>query len=58
MSINDSPKRKKRSYPPFWDKFIPVALGHRLFDLYNDKSCPGNGSPAVLIANISRSLTT
>jgi hypothetical protein len=26
MSINDSPKRKKRSYPPFWDKFIPVVL--------------------------------
>lgn len=26
MSTDDSPKRKKRNYPPFWDKFIPVAL--------------------------------
>ena len=26
MARNKSPKKNKRSYPPFWDKFIPVAL--------------------------------
>ena len=26
MSVKNDPKRKKRRYPPFWEKFIPVAL--------------------------------
>ncbi|MFV1948822.1 MAG: hypothetical protein ACC633_02690 [Anaerolineales bacterium] len=26
MPIRNTPKRKKRSYPPFWERFIPVAL--------------------------------
>jgi hypothetical protein len=26
MARNKSPKKNKRSYPPFWERFIPVAL--------------------------------
>jgi hypothetical protein len=26
MARNKSPKKNKRSYPPFWERFIPVVL--------------------------------
>ncbi len=27
MKINDNQSKNKRQYPPFWEKFIPIAIG-------------------------------
>ncbi len=27
MKINDNQSKNKRQYPPFWEKFVPIAIG-------------------------------
>ena len=27
MNINENQSKKRRQYPPFWEKFIPLAIG-------------------------------
>ena len=27
MKINGNQSKNKRQYPPFWEKFVPIAIG-------------------------------